>query len=153
MQDIDVGEKALASYVALRIDDVAIKQGCVGWIDSKDRTCQRAPVPDAMLCKRHRNVALKREQAARIKQKEQAARTVSYRAENLPKWRAERELIEAQMEHYGSPATNDRAAFGGQAHPSIRRKQLQQLSDTNVRRMADLSQRWQRLTELIGDHT
>ena len=32
MQDIDVGEKALASYVALRIDDVAIKQGCVGWI-------------------------------------------------------------------------------------------------------------------------
>src|SRR5699024_4365129 len=100
MQDIEVGENALASYVALSIDDVAIKQGCVGWIDSKDRTCQRAPVTDAMLCKRHRNVALKREQAARIKQKEQADRTKAYRAENLPKWRAERELIEAQIDHY-----------------------------------------------------
>src|SRR5699024_2317345 len=79
------------------------------------------------------------------------ARRESYRAENLPKWKAERELIEAQMERYGSPATSDRAAYGGQSHPSIRRKQLQSLSDTNVQRMAQLSQRWQRLTELIGD--
>ena len=152
MTDLDMGEKALAGYVALRIDDWRPEHGCPAWIESADRQCGRQPVDAAMLCKRHRNVALKREQAARIKQKEQAARTVSYRAENLPKWRAERELIEAQMDHYGSPATTDRAAFGGQAHPSIRRKQLQQLSDTNVKRMADLSKRWQRLTELIGDH-
>ena len=152
MQDIDVGEKALASYVALRIDDWAPEHGCPAWIESADRQCGRQPVDAAMLCKRHRNVALKREQKARLKQKEQADRTKAYRAENLPKWRAERELIEAQMEHYGSPATNDRAAFGGATHPSIRRKQLQSLSDTNVRRMADLSKRWQRLTELIGDH-
>lgn len=151
MQDIDVGEKALAGYVALRVDDWSPEHGCPAWIESADRQCGRQPVKAAMLCPRHRNVALKREQKARIKQKEQADRTKVYRAENLPKWRAERELIEAQMEHYGSPATNDRAAFGGQAHPSIRRKQLQQLSDTNVRRMADLSKRWQRLTELIGD--
>ena len=152
MQDIDVGEKALASYVALRIDDWRPEHGCPAWIESADRQCGRQPLDTAMLCKRHRNVALKREQAARVKQKEQAARRESYRAENLPNWKAERELIEAQMERYGSPATNDRAAYGGATHPSIRRKQLQQLSDTNVRRMADLSQRWQRLTELIGDH-
>ena len=101
MQDIDVGEKALASYVALRIDDWAPEHGCPAWIESADRQCGRQPVDAAMLCKRHRNVAPKREQAARIKQKEQAARTVSYRAENLPKWRAERELIEAQMEQIG----------------------------------------------------
>ena len=153
MQDIDVGEKALAGYVALRIDDWRPEHGCPAWIESADRQCGRQPVDAAMLCKRHRNVALKREQKARIKQKEQADRTKAYRAENLPKWRAERELIETQMERYGSPATSDRAAFGGASHPSIRRKQLQSLSDTNVRRMADLSQRWQRLTELIGDHT
>src|SRR5699024_4082506 len=123
------------------------------WIESADRQCGRQPVDAAMLCKRHRNVALKREQKARIKQKEQADRTKAYRAENLPKWRAERELIEAQMEHYDTPATNDRAAYGSATHPSIRRKQPQQLSNTNVRRMADLIQRCQRLTELIGDHT
>ena len=152
MTDLDMGEKALAGYVALRIDDWRPEHGCPAWIESADRQCGRQPVDAAMLCKRHRNVALKREQKARIKQKEQADRTKAYRAENLPKWRAERELIEAQMEHYGSPATNDRAAFGGATHPSIRRKQLQQLSDTNVQRMADLSKRWQRLTELIGDY-
>ena len=152
MTDLDMGEKALAGYVALRIDDWRPEHGCPAWIESADRQCGRQPLDTAMLCKRHRNVALKREQKARIKQKEQADRTASYRAENLPKWKAERELIEAQMEHYGSPATSDRAAYGGAAHPSIRRKQLQSLSDTNVRRMADLSQRWQRLTELIGDH-
>ena len=151
MTDLDMGEKALAGYVALRIDDWRPEHGCPAWIESADRQCGRQPVDAAMLCKRHRNVALKREQKARIKQKEQADRTASYRAENLPKWRAERELIEAQMEHYGSPATSDRAAYGGAVHPSIRRKQLQSLSDTNVRRMADLSKRWQRLTELIGD--
>ena len=152
MSEIDVGEKALASYVALRIDDWRPEHGCPAWIESADRQCGRQPIESAMLCARHRNVSLKREQKARIKQKEQADRTKAYRAENLPKWRAERELIEAQMEHYGSPATNDRAAFGGQAHPSIRRKQLQQFSDTNVRRMARLSERWQKLTELIGDN-
>ena len=152
MSEIDVGEKALASYVALRIDDWNISQGCVAWVGSRQSTCAKPPAGYSLLCARHRNVALKREQKARIKQKEQADRTKAYRVDNLPKWRAERELIEAQMEHYGSPATNDRAAFGGQAHPSIRRKQLQSLSDTNVRRMADLSKRWQRLTELIGDH-
>ena len=151
MTDLDMGEKALAMYVALRIDDWDPEHGCPAWIESADRQCGRQPVDAAMLCKRHRNVALKREQKARIKQKEQADRTKAYRAENLPKWRAERELIEAQMERYGSPATSDRAAFGGATHPSIRRKQLQQLSDTNVQRMAQLGQRWQRLTELIGD--
>ena len=152
MQDIDVGEKALASYVALRIDDWNISHGCVAWVESRQSTCAKPPAGYSLLCTRHRNVALRREQAARMKQKEQAARRQSYRSENLPKWKAERELIEAQMDHYGSPATTDRAAYGGATHPSIRRKQLQSLSDTNVRRMADLSKRWQRLTELIGDY-
>ena len=152
MTDVDLAEKALASYVALRIDDWRPEHGCPAWVESADRQCARKPAESAMLCTRHRNLALKREQKARIKAKEQAERTASYRAENLPKWRAERELVEAQMERYGSPATSDRAAYGGQTHPSIRRKQLQSLSDTNVRRMADLSKRWQRLTELIGDH-
>jgi len=152
MQDIDVGEKALAGYVALRIDDWSPERGCCAWVESRGSTCGKQPVESAMLCTRHRNVALKREQAARVKHKEQAARRDSYRAENLPKWRAERELIETQMNHYGSPATTDRAAYGGATHPSIRRKQLQQFSDTNVKRMARLSERWQKLTELIGDH-
>jgi len=151
MSDLPKDELALASYVALRIDDIAIQQGCVGWVESRDETCQRPPLERSILCKRHHSVAVVRRDKALEAAQQQQAHRKAYRAENLPKWRAERELIEAQMEHYGSPATNDRAAFGGQSHPSIRRKQLQQLSDTNVRRMADLSKRWQRLTELIGD--
>src|SRR5699024_2687513 len=125
MQDNDVGEKALASYVAVRIDDWRPEHGCPAWIESADRRCGREPVDAAMLCKRNGNVALKHEERARIKQKEQADRTRAHRAEKLANWRAERELIEAQMERYGSPATSDRAAFGGASHPSIRRKQLQ----------------------------
>lgn len=151
MTDPDLAEKALASYVALRIDDVAIRQGCVGWIDSKDRTCQRTPLDGSLLCKRHRNIALRREQAARVKQKQQRAERDQYRREKLPEWKAELVSIESAMDHYGSPATSDRAAYGGATHPSIRRKQMQALSDTNVKRMRKLSDRWQRLTELIGD--
>ncbi|NWN89207.1 MAG: hypothetical protein HLX51_11820 [Micrococcaceae bacterium] len=105
-----------------------------------------------MLCKRHRNVALKRLDAARQKQEQQAEDRELHRAKMLPEWRAERERVEADMERYGGSLTNDRAAYGGQSHPSIRRKQLQALSDTNVQRMAKLSKRWQRLTDLIGDH-
>lgn len=37
MQDIDVGEKALAGYVALRIDDWRPEHGCPAWIESADR--------------------------------------------------------------------------------------------------------------------
>lgn len=152
MQDIDVGEKALAGYVALRVDDWSISQGCCAWVEARESTCGKSPIDAAMLCKRHRNIALKRLDEARQKQKQQAEDREKYRAKMLPEWRAERERVEALMDRYGGSPTNDRAAYGGQSHPSIRRKQLQQLSDTNVRRMAELSKQWQRLTELIGDH-
>ena len=153
MQDIDVGEKALASYVALRVDDWDESRGCAGWVNSRDSTCSKPPVEGSMLCTRHRNIALKKLDAARAKQKQQAEVREQFRAKMLPEWRAKREQVEALMDRYGGSPTTDRAAYGGQSHPSIRRKQLQQLSDTNVRRMAELSKQWQRLTELIGDHT
>lgn len=153
MQDIDVGEKALAGYVALRVDDWSHDQGCAAWVESRDSTCRKPPLDAALLCKRHRNVALKKLDAARAKQKQQAEDRAQHRAKMLPEWRAKREQVEALMDRYGGSPTNDRAAYGGASHPSIRRKQLQQLSDTNVRRMAELSKQWQRLTELIGDHT
>ena len=153
MQDIDVGEKALAGYVALRVDDWSPEQGCAAWVESRDSTCDKPPVESAMLCTRHRNIALKKLDAARAKQKQQAEVREQFRARMLPEWRAKRDQVETLMDRYGGSPTTDRAAYGGASHPSIRRKQIQQLSDTNVRRMAELSKQWQRLTELIGDHT
>ena len=152
MQDIDVGEKALAGYVALRVDDWQLEQGCAAWVESRDSTCGKPPLDAALLCKRHRNIALKKLDKARRKQKQRAEVRAQFRAKMLPEWRAKREQVEALMDRYGGSPTTDRAAYGGQSHPSIRRKQLQQLSDTNVRRMAELSKQWQRLTELIGDY-
>lgn len=153
MQDIDVGEKALACYVALRVDDWQLEQGCAAWVESRDSTCRKPPVESAVLCKRHRNIALKRHDKRVADELVKQAERVEYRAKKLPEWEAELAKVEADMQRYGGSPTTDRAAYGGQSHPSIRRKQIQQLSDTNVRRMAELSKQWQRLTELIGDHT
>lgn len=151
MTEIDVGEKALAGYVALRIDDWTPKHGCPAWIESKDRQCGRQPVDAAMLCKRHRNIALKRLDEARRKRKQQDAERERHRAKMLPEWRAERERVEALMDRYGGLPTTDRAAYGGVSHPSIQKAQMRQLSDTNVKRMAKLSERAQELRRKIGD--
>lgn len=143
-------EKALAGYVALRIDDWKPEHGCPAWIESADKQCGRNPVEAAMLCKRHRNVALKRhEKHVEKALKDQRDRT-EHRAKMLPQWKEELAQVEADMQRYGGMPTTDRAAYGGASHPSIQKAQLRQFSDTNVQRMARLSKRHQRLTELIG---
>src|SRR5699024_7631549 len=101
MQDIDVGEKALAGYVALRVDDWQLEQGCAAWVESRDSTCGKPPLDAALLCKRHRNIALKKLDEARRKQKQRAEVRAQFRAKMLPEWRAKREQVEALMDRYG----------------------------------------------------
>lgn len=149
MTDIMKTELALASYVALRLDDWQPAHGCPAWIESRDSQCGKAPA-EAVLCKRHKTVAGKRHQKAVEKLQQEKARRAEYRAKNLPAWKAELQKVEADMQRYGGALTSDRAAYGGAAHPSIRRHQLQQLSDTNVQRMAGLVRKAEDLRSKIG---
>lgn len=149
--NVDLPEKALASYVAIRVDDWDISQGCVAWVDSRDSTCAKPPSGYSMLCKRHRNIALKRRDEHLAKREQQRADRIAYRAKMLPEWRKELAKVESDMQRYGGAPTTDRAAYGGESHRSIQRHQLRQLSDTNVQRMAKLSRRAQELREKIGD--
>jgi hypothetical protein len=148
---IDKEEIALASYVALRVDGWDISQGCVAWVDSRDSTCAKPPSGYSMLCKRHRNVAAKRHEKRKEEVLKQQAERAEYRSRMLPEWKAELAKVEALMERYGSAPTTDRAAYGGETHPSIQKAQLRQLSDTNVQRMAKLARRAERLREQIGN--
>lgn len=144
-------EMVLAGYVALRLDDWTPDMYCPAWVESRDTTCKRALVPGTALCKRHRTVAVVRRDKALAARQYQAERRAQYRAKMLPEWEAELAQVEADMERYGGALTTDRAAYGGESHKSIQRHQMAQLSDTNVQRMARLSKRHQRLTELIGN--
>ena len=148
---IEKEEIVLASYVALRVDGWDISQGCVAWVDSRDSTCAKPPSGYSMLCKRHRNVAVKRHEKRKEEVLKQQAERAEYRARKLPEWKAELAKVEADMERYGGSPTTDRAAYGGETHPSIRKAQLRQLSDTNVQRMAKLARRAERLREQIGN--
>lgn len=149
MTDTMKRELALASYVALRLDDWKPEHGCPAWVESRDSTCGKKPA-EAALCKRHKNVATKRHQKALEALQAQQAARAEYRAKMLPQWKEELAKVEADMQRYGGSPTTDRAAYGGAVHPSIRRQQLRQLSDTNVQRMARLVRKAEDLRSKIG---
>lgn len=144
-------EISLASYVALRLDDWTRERGCPAWVESRDSVCAKPVVHGTALCRRHRTVAVVRRDKLLAARQHQFQRSVQHRERMLPEWRAELAQVEADMQRYGGLPTTDRAAYGGVSHPSIQKAQLQQLSDTNVQRMARLSERAQRLQELIGN--
>lgn len=150
MDNLTTNAQAYAAYVALRVDDWQPHHGCCAWVESRDSQCGKTPLENQMLCNRHKTIALKRHEKNVQKEQAQQQQRVAYRARMLPEWQAELEQVEADMERYGGSPTTDRAAYGGLSHPSIQRAQLRQLSDTNVQRMARLSERAQRLREQIG---
>ena len=148
---IPKSEIGLAGYVALRMSDWNPATGCPAWIESRGDTCRNSVEEGTALCKRHRNVAVKRHEKRKEEVRKHQAERAEYRARKLPEWKAELAKVEADMERYGGLPTTDRAAYGGESHPSIQRQQLRQLSDTNVQRMARLSRRAERLREQIGN--
>lgn len=139
----------LALHVALRMDDYRVSFGCPAWIESADRMCGKEPVR-GYLCNRHHNVAVKRQGKALDEAAKKAREREAYRAKKLPEWKAELEKVNAEIERRDQPVVRDRAAVGGNTHPSIWKKQKAALSDTNVKRMADLWRRHEHLTKLIG---
>lgn len=140
----------LAVYVALRVDDWKPEYGCPAWVESRDSTCGKAPMKH-VLCKRHHTIATKRKKKALEEFKAQEIRRAEHRRKMLPEWKDLLAKVEADMERYGGAPTTDRAAYGGASHPSIRRHQMQQLSDTNVQRMAKLVHRAEELRRKIGN--
>ena len=152
--ELDKTELALASYVALRMDDYRQEHGCPAWVESRGEQCGRKPFKeDGALCKRHRTVASNRHQKSVEKFQQQQARRKAYQQAKLPEWTAELEKVEADIQRYGSLDIDDPAATRGYTHPSIRRKQMNLFSDTNVQRMARLTRRAQELQELIAAAT
>lgn len=142
-------DRALAMQVALRLDDWTAAQGCPAWIDSADRQCGRPPA-EGYLCRRHHTVAVRRLEKDQARRQAAAEKRAAHRAANLPAWRAELARVEAEIERRDRPVVADRAAVGGVVHPSIRKRQLAALSDTNVKRMAELYRRHDELTRKIG---
>jgi len=142
----------LLLQVALR-DDYKPSAPCPAWIESADRTCGREPTHD-YLCKRHDTIArrrhadsLHRETQERERQRE---RIRAHRAANLTKWRTRLERIESEITSFNAAGVTDRAAYTGLVHPSINRKRMAALSDSNVQRMAKLHSEAETLRKLIG---
>jgi len=125
---------------------------CVAWVDSADRTCGKTRSA-GLLCKRHNTVAEKRAIKNAEKNAQDRERRAAWRAENLPKWRAELDRIEARMRVMDPPpVSTDPAAYGGNVHPSIRKKRAGFMSDSRVMEMGKLVRRADELRRLIGDN-
>lgn len=141
--------RTLAMYVAIPRPEAWL-DGCVAWIDSADRQC-RKPRTVGLLCTRHHNTATRRMEKQSEKEKTQAARRSAFRNEHLATWTARLATVEAELRRRTSPMTTDRAAFGGVTHPSIERKRLGQLSDSNVQRVGELIRERDDLIRKIGN--
>lgn len=142
-------EAILANQVALRLDTWEPSHGCPAWIDSADRQCGR-PNTIGYLCKRHHTVAVRRLDALEAKAEKRREEREAYRAENLPRWRELLDKVGAEIERSDPPRLADRAAYTGHVHKSLRRQQSRLLSDSNVKRMAELWRRHDELTRKIG---
>lgn len=125
--------------------------GCPAWIDSADRRCAKKPA-HGYLCTRHHNVAVKRWEKEQEVLRISKERALRYRAAHLPQWKSELAYVQAEINRLDPPAVNtDRAAYGGNVHPSILRKRRAALSDSRVQKMAELWRRHDELTSKIGD--
>lgn len=93
-------------------------------------------------CAKHLAVEEKRIAKDLAKRRERAARDeAAWRARNvprLPQMRVHLEQAEAEYARRTSSPTHDRAAVGGNVHPSILRAQHSHLSDSNVARVVKL---------------
>ena len=117
--------------------------GCRYWIgsDATGRRCNADPVEHG-LCGKHLEVERRRAEKTIEKDRAAAARReAAWRERNLhrlPAWRAQLERAEAEYARRAASPTGDRAAVGGNTHPSIVRAQARHLSDTNVSRVVEL---------------
>lgn len=125
---------------------------CQHWIgsDATGRMCDAVVVEGALpYCSKHREIQRRRAVKEAEKRRAQRARADAAWMERngyrLGSWRTQLERAEAEYERRTSSPVNDRAAYGGASHPSIRRQQLASFSDTNVARVGELSRIIERL--------
>lgn len=148
-------ETQLAGMVMITADDPILGRwesslGCVAWVEKSDRRCGRdAP---GYLCKRHETVARRRWEKYVEREAVKREKRTADRARNLPGWKAELEKVTAEINRLDPPrpADYDRAAIGGNVHPSIQRKRAAFMSDSRVQKMAALTRRHEQLTRKIG---
>lgn len=147
-------ETQLAGMVTITPDDPILSRwesslGCVAWVEKSDRRCGHTS--PGYLCASHETVARRRWEKHAAKEQARREASAQRRAEQLPKWRAELEKVTAEINRLDPPpATTDRAAYGGNVHPSITRQRRAFMSDTRVQKMAALTRRHEELTRKIG---
>ncbi len=130
------------------LEDWTSALGCVAWVDKSDRRCGKdAP---GYLCTRHETVARRRWDAEVAKAEAHREKILARRSEKLPAWREELARVEAEIARLDPPRPVDRAAYTGNAHPSIDRRRRAFMSDRRISTMANLWRRHEELTRLIG---
>lgn len=129
---------------------------CEHWIgsDATGRMC-RADVTSAFrFCEKHLPIERARVEKQIAKAKESSARAeAAWRERNvprLPQMRVQLEQAEAEYARRTRSTVNDRAAVGGNTHPSIDRARLSSLSDSNVSRVVELQRIIESLTRDIA---
>ncbi|WP_018296490.1 hypothetical protein [Corynebacterium lubricantis] len=143
---------ALAAQVAIGGPD-RWGDRCPAWIESKNRMCGRLRA-QGYLCKLHNTVATRRLERATATTKAKREAIKQKRQErynrHIDKWREQLKRVDAELERRTGSPSNDRAAYGGNVHPSIRRKQEAQFSDSNVKRVGELLELKRGLEREIG---
>lgn len=142
-------DRALAIMVTVSQDWEQLTT-CVAWMDSADKRCSR-DVESGWLCKRHIAVAERKLTKAIAKDKADKEKREAWRAEKLPKWKAELAKIEAEMRRLDPPPpTTDRAAYGGVGCTTTTRYQRNLFTDSKVEKMGKLVRRAESLRRDIG---
>ena len=137
MNDTDL---ALATYVAIPNPN-NWTDGCTAWVESRDAQCGK-PRTEGFLCKRHHTTAVKRMEKNRAETVAKQEKRMSERAESIrvngKEWMDRLDRVNSELNRRTGSLVKDRAATGGNVHPSIKKKVLGQFSDSNVSRVAEL---------------
>lgn len=123
---------------------------CVAWVDSRDSVCGKKRT-EGYLCTRHHNVAVKRFEK-RVKQlEERQARIKAHREAHREEWETRLKRVNAELDRRtGANDTPEIAATVGNVHPSIQKKKLQMLSDSNVEKVGQLLREKKDLHSKLG---
>lgn len=129
---------------------------CEHWIgsDATGRMCRADVTTEFRYCEKH--LPIQRARIVKRLAKDKASRDraeAAWRERNvprLPQMRVQLERAQAEYARRTQSTVNDRAAVGGNTHPSIDRARLSSLSDSNVSRVVELQRIIESLTRDIA---
>lgn len=126
---------------------------CPAWMERAERKCGKPA--EVLLCAQHERVARRRLETKARDQALARRKADEHRAAKVPGWRAELADVEQEIAREQarlSPAL-DRAAVGGNVHPSVARRQ-ERANERDARigaRLRQLNRRAADLRDRIGD--